>query len=132
MNKYISYSIKLYIEYDKLKKQIGSKNDKKEKECYLINKNIIEKIQNIFCFNEINDIINNNNELIKDKGTKEQIDKIKKEIKSDNIIKKIKDLDDNNIKENIKTKSKDKKYTDFSKITKEKDPNKIFFMIIVF
>ena len=128
VNKYISYSIKLYIEYDKLKKQIDAKNNKKEKECYLINKNIIEEIQNIFCFNDINDIINSNNELIKDyKGTKEQIDKIKKEIKSDNIIKKIKELDDNNIKVYIKEKSKDKKYTDFSKITKDKDSNKIFY-----
>ena len=128
VNKYISYSIKLYIEYSKLKKQIDKKNDKKEKECYLINKNIIEEIQNIFCYKEINDILNINNELIKDyKGTKEEIDKIKKEIKLDNIIKKLKELDDNSIKENIKAKSKDKKYTDISKITKDKDSNNIFY-----
>ena len=121
VDKYISYSIKLYIEYDKIKKQIEEKS-------YLINKNIIEEIQDILCFKEVNEVLIKNNELIKDySGKKEQIEKIRKEIKSDTIIKTLKELNDDKIKELIKKKLEDKNNKELKKIQKDQSSFDIFY-----
>ena len=104
INKYLTYSLKLYKEYSSLKKQIGEKNNQKENECYLINKNFIEEVHKILCFNDINDEFDKNAELIKDfKGEKEKIEKIKNGIKL-GILKQLNELDENKIKENLKLK----------------------------
>ena len=121
VDKYISYSIKLYIEYDKIKKQ-------SEEKSYLINKNIIEEIQDILCFKEVNEVLIKNNELIKDySGKKEQIEKIRKEIKSDTIIKTLKELNDDKIKELIKKKLEDKNNKELKKIQKDQSSFDIFY-----
>jgi len=105
INKYLIFSITFIDEYIKLKTLIGEKNNSKDYDCYLINKNLIETIENILCIKDINDILKAKKELIKNfKGEKEQIENIKKELKFDNIIKELKKLDDKKIEEKIKPK----------------------------
>ena len=92
--KYISCIIKLHLEYLKFKDIIEKPNNKQENECYLVNKTIVEDIENILYFNEINKILIKNKDLLKNCEQNEQkMKEIINKIDSD-IIKKLNKLDD--------------------------------------
>ena len=104
IDKCISISIKLSEEYSKFKKLINEQKYNKENECYLIKKNFIDSIEDIFNFQEIEKIMNKNSQLLqKCKNEKEKIDKIKNEISPD-LKNDLKYLDDKSIELKIKSK----------------------------
>ena len=107
INKYLSYSIELYNEYSTYNLQIEKPNNKMENECYLVNKNLIVEIEDILCYNDINETLIKNKEVIKNysmkKENKDILEKIKKEINTD-TIKKINELEDKKFEELLKQK----------------------------
>ena len=80
-NNYISISIKLSEQYSKLEKLTKEKNNQIENDCYLISKKLIEGLEDILCFKEIDDIINKDNKLISEK---QKLDKVITKIRQSN------------------------------------------------
>ena len=104
INKYLSYSVKLNIEYSKFKKLIEEQSHSIVNECYLISKTLIETLENLLCFKEIGELICSKEELVKNyKGENAQIENIKKEIKPE-IITKLKELNSGSIEYDLKIK----------------------------
>ena len=104
IDKCISISIKLSEEYSKFKKLINEQNHSEENKCYLIKKNFINSVEDIFNFQEIEKIMNNNSQILqKCINEKEKIDKIKNGIKPA-LKNDLKYLDDKSIESKIKAK----------------------------
>ena len=104
IDKCISVSINLNEEYLKLKKSIDEQNYNSETECYLISKNFMKAIEDIFAFEEINEIINKNRQILtKCKNEKEKLEIIKKDIKN-NTKNELKGLDEKSMEYKIKNK----------------------------
>ena len=118
---YISLLIKLNEEYSKLEKLTKEKNNQIENDCYLINKNLMEGLEDILCFKEIDDIININKDLITEK---QKLDKILKEINSD-TKKRLTELDENKIKYELAIKEL-KKY-DLDKAYMNNNEKKFYY-----
>ena len=77
INKFISYSVKLYIEKSNFTKLIKEPNNEIEKECYLVNKNVFDELMKEICFNEINKLLNQKKELvIKNESNNQNLNKI--------------------------------------------------------
>ena len=98
--KYISISIKLNEEYSKFEKLTKDFFNYSENDCYLINKNFMESLEDILCFKEIDDIINKNKQITTEK---QKLDKIFKEINPEDY-KKLIELDKIKIMYFLKTR----------------------------
>ena len=99
LSKYLKFAVQFIKERDSLLNRINQPNDGKQIKCYLINKNYINELYNIFHLNKIKTIMNQN----QGKNDNEKLYFLETNL-SDNIKNKINNLNKNDIQQRLDNK----------------------------